>query len=278
MRQFLISRGGRWRLGLLVFSVVALALGSAGGASAAKLTVCQSGCQYTTIAAALAAASNGDPIAVGPGTYDGGFTISVSVRLVGAGQNVTTISGGNSVVTIDSAATVAISRVTISGGSADRGGGIDNQGILTLSKSTVSGNVTGSTFFAGEGGGIFNDLGRLTLVSSTVSGNTASTGGGIRNLGGTVVLIKSRISGNAGVPTSAGHEEGSGGGIANGGTITLVNTAVLGNTSFSDAPEAGGIVNEPGGVARLINSRVQGNTAETPIGGASGGGIANLDA
>lgn len=264
-----------WRLSLLVLLLVVVALLGAGGAPAATLTVCTSGCQYATIAGALAAASNGDTIAVGPGTYSGGFTIDVSVRLVGAGQHVTRISGGDSVITIGSAATVTISRVTISNGQATQfGGGIDNEGTLTLRMSTLSGNVAGG-FFPGEGGGIFNDAGRLTLAHSTVTDNVATEGGGIRNLAGTVVVINSRISGNSAAGGALPNPNGLGGGIANAGTIILIHSAVLRNTAVGDAAAGGGILNELGGVATLTNSRVEGNTAFSPIIIASGGGISN---
>jgi hypothetical protein len=132
-------------------------------------------------------------------TYSGGFTIDVSVRLVGACQMLTTISGGDSVVTIARTATVTMSRITVSDGKAtEHGGGINNEGTLTLSKSTVRDNVAGG-FLPGEGGGTFNDAGRLTLAHSTVTHNAANRsnrdrGQQDRNLAGTRLLHDSRGS------------------------------------------------------------------------------------
>jgi hypothetical protein len=86
MRQCRVWRGAR-TTALLVPIVMTLLWVGAGAASAATLTVCPSGCQYSQIGPAVAAASNGDTIRVGPGTYQGGITIDVSVRLAGAGAD-----------------------------------------------------------------------------------------------------------------------------------------------------------------------------------------------
>jgi nitrous oxidase accessory protein NosD len=100
---------------------VAAAGAASGQASAATLTVCPSGCAFSQIAPAVAAANNGDTISIAPGTYAGGFTITKSVTLAGAGADKTIISGGGPVITIgtfgaSSEPTVSISGVTITGG------------------------------------------------------------------------------------------------------------------------------------------------------------------
>jgi nitrous oxidase accessory protein NosD len=120
MRHFL-HLDGVARMVLLTAAATALLLLGAGPASAATLNVCPSGCPYTQIATALAAATDGDTIAIAPGTYAGGFTIEVSVKLAGAGAGRTTISGGGPVVTIgefgaSTEPTVSIDGVTITGG------------------------------------------------------------------------------------------------------------------------------------------------------------------
>src|SRR5262249_5751973 len=79
MRQGRLWRGARTMV-LLVPMVMTLLWAGAGAVSAATLTVCPSGCQYSQIGPAVAAASNGDTIQVGPGTYQGGITIDVSVK------------------------------------------------------------------------------------------------------------------------------------------------------------------------------------------------------
>ena len=120
--------------------------------------------------------------------------------------------------------TLSLTNCTVSGNTTDiAGGGIYNGATLTLANSTVSENI------AGDGGGIYNN-GTLTLTNSTVSGNTAWAGGGLGggegvNLYSTLTLINSTVSGN-----TAGSGEG--GGIWNAGTLALINSTVSGDIAF----------------------------------------------
>jgi hypothetical protein len=128
------------------------------------------------------------------------------------------------------------------------GGGVLNEGILTLLNGTVTGNA---------GGGLFN-YGTLTLLNSTVSGNTADWGGGLYNHG-MLTLTNSTVSGNT---------ADWGGGLYNiyDSTMTLINSTVSGNTASYDG---GGLSNHYVGTMTLINSTISGNTAP------DGGGLAN---
>jgi hypothetical protein len=251
---------GAKRLGLVALVLAALLVAGAPPASAATLQVCPSGCSFTTIAGALAAAANGDTIGIAAGTYAGGVTVDKNVTLRGEGADQTTISGGGRVVTVARGVSATIKRVTITGGNTDFGGGIFNRGTLRLKESTVSGNTASD-----NGGGIFNSFGTLTLQESTVSGNTAGrTGGGIVNggtTGGTVTLQDSTVSGNT---------ADTGGGISNvtSGTLTLKESTVSGNTA---SLFGGGILNL--GTLTLQESTVSGNTTTGGLG--FGGGIFN---
>lgn len=110
--------------------------------------------------------------------------------------NTVTILGGASVrsFTVTIGASVTINKLTMTGGNCNSvcpvgnsGGGIYNSGTLTLTNSTVSGNLASA-----GGGGIYND-GTLTLTNSTLSGNLASAGGGgILNYG-TLTLSNSTL-------------------------------------------------------------------------------------
>ena len=142
------------------------------------------------------------------------------------------------------------------------GGGINNNGTLTLTDSTVSGNTARGSYAYGGGIGSY---GTLTLINSTVSGNTAGHGGGIWSKG-TLTLTDSTVSEN----TATGTYSQGGGGIWHEGTLTLTNSTVSGNTG----DYGGGIVN--GGTLTLIHSTVSGNTAKFPGGGIYNGGTAML--
>ena len=147
---------------------------------------------------------------------------------------------------------LTLHQVTLTGGSiADAGGGIFNQGTLTLNNSTLTANT------ADAGGGIYNS-GTLTLNNSTLSGNTANFagfGGGISNYG-TLTVSNSTLSGNS---TGKG-----GGGIFNQGTLTVSNSTLSGNSANSGG---GGIFNY--GTVTVSNSTLSGNGAD------QGGGISN---
>ena len=171
---------------------------------------------------------------------------------------------------------VAISGVIIRDGSSAEGGGIRNDGILTLTNITVSNNtassgggivnfstldminstVSSNEASNGSGGGIANDSGSvLSLSNSTVTNNTAHTGsGGIMNFG-TLTLTNSTVSGN-----TAGNNSG---GIYTSDTLNLTNCTISNNTS----PFAGGIWIS-GGLAESANSII----ANNPSGGDCAGG------
>ncbi|MCA9110827.1 MAG: tandem-95 repeat protein, partial [Planctomycetaceae bacterium] len=104
------------------------------------------------------------------------------------------------------------------------------------------------------GGGIQND-GTLTLTDSTVSGNTANDGGGgISNeTGGSVLLMQSTVSGNTAVRFT-------GGGIHNSGTLTVEHSTIVGNSAGTDG---GGLVSTAlEAIATFSHTLLAGNTAD----------------
>src|SRR2546425_6300878 len=170
----------------------------------------------------------------------GDLDITDDVTITGAGAD-TTILDGNGLDRIfeiaNPASIVAISSLTIRNGNpgppgpdAD-GGGIFNQGTLTLTDVVVANNTS-----AGNGGGI-SSVNDLTLTNCVVSGNTAANfGGGIDNPL-TATLTNVTVSGN----TSGA---GGGGGIANDlsdAIVTLTNVTIADNTA--PAGSGGGFYN-----------------------------------
>jgi hypothetical protein len=267
-----LSRAGR--LALLVPAVaVAVPVVGIAQASAATVDVCPSGCPYTQLAPALAAAQSGDTITIGPGTYAGGVTIDVSVNLVGAGPGATIINGGGPVLTIglpDAASepTVKIDGVTVTGGVtignltpfSGRGGGIyipraagpSTGATVTIRNSVVRGNSVAPSVaiesddpccpFADSGGGGISNDGTLTLDHTLVSDNRAdgasglasnAVGGGILNRGlGMLTLKNSVISDNHAAVSAPNGRFTSGGGIeVVGGTLTIDHSQVSDNSA-----------------------------------------------
>jgi len=152
---------------------------------------------------------------VGGGILNGG-TLSLTDVII-SGNTAANIGGGLSsqpgAVTTLFRATIEDNNVT-----SGSGGGLGNDGTMTLIDTTVRGNRV-----RWHGGGIFQN-GSMALINSTVSGNTAVYGGAIWNLGGSLALTNSTVSSN--VATDAG-----GGGIVNEANLTLVSTTLAGNSA-----------------------------------------------
>ena len=112
-----------------------------------------------------------------------------------------------------------------------------------------------------HGGGIIND-GILTMTNSTISGNTASTGGGITN-NGTISVTESTISDNRAMGPSNGGPKSAGGGIYNNGTLTVTNSTISDNmaTESSSQVLGGGIYNNSNGSLTVTDSTISGNTS-----------------
>lgn len=147
---------------------------------------------------------------------------------------------------------LVITDSTVSGNTAEYGGGIYNYGyaIVNIEKSLLAGNTSSAI-----GGGMYNS-GSVTLADSLVYDNTSSVGAGIFNGGGDLTLVNATISGNTATA--------SGGGISNSdGDLTLNSTTVSGNSAVY---YGAGIMSDGGWAIRneidLRNSIISGNTAQ----------------
>ena len=114
---------------------------------------------------------------------------------VGRGLAVISGNGAVGVLQVNQGVTVTLTDLEITAGMATTGGGIENDGSLTLNSTTVTGNS------ATEGGGGVNNTGSLTLTGATISGNTATSGGGVNNTGTLMLSDSAAITGNS----ASGH-------------------------------------------------------------------------
>lgn len=144
-------------------------------------------------------------------------------------------------------------------GAADNntGGGIFNNGALTVTNSAISGNRA-----IIDGGGIFSK-GTLTVTNSTISGNTVVlfAGGGIFNTG-TAMLTNTTISGNLIQRNLIG-----GAAISNTGTLNLTGVTVTNNRTIAGDDICictSGIDNSSGATANLNNTIIAGNIVDFP--------------
>ena len=248
---------------LVVVVVVVVPTNAATTRLASVLCVGGGGC-YSTMQAALDASHDGDTVKLNPGTFAGGVTVAKSVNIVGAGASKSVIKGGGPVVTIfrdidPAGLTVSIKGVTITGG-VNQAAEVNFGGGVAIPSSQLPDPP-------------FNGVGAtVTIADSAITNNVVSS---------QVALPAGGFCG----PRPCGFAVG--GGIDNGGVLTVVNTRIIGNTagsapslpSLASAVFAGGINNRFTGTLVLQHSVVSGNhaIATAPNGqNADTGGINSL--
>ena len=98
---------------------------------------------------------------------------------------------GFSVFTVDAGVKAKLAGLTVTGGvgtsylNGTQGGGINNQGNLTITGCTIAGNHCGSDSYGGYGGGIYNSTGgSLLVMDSTVRSNYVQSAINSKALGG----------------------------------------------------------------------------------------------
>jgi CSLREA domain-containing protein len=206
----------------------------------------------------------------------GDLNIADTLTLKGAGAATTFVDGGGEhptavdrVLRVQPNVTATISGITVQYGAKSAGGGIYNQGALTLSQVSVVKNT------ADIGGGIQN-YGTLTLLDSLVAGNLAHIGGGGINNDtlGAIIVRRSAISDNL-VDGENIAFIGQGGGIANDGQATIEDSRLERNALRGDFTYGAGI-DQTGGQLTLRDSRVALNVS-AGFAQAWGGGISNRD-
>jgi parallel beta-helix repeat protein len=259
--------------------------------ASATLTVCSSGCGFSTIQLAINAASPNDVIKVAAGTYAEHIVIAKSIALIGGWNNppafVTRTLGAS---IIDGSNT---GRVVLITGTASITPLIDG---FTIQH----GNAASAAIDVGKGSGVYINRAQATLQNNSIISNSSnganSFGGGISILGSTAVVSNNLIAANT---VTATLESSSGGaGIyvlyaspfiysntiqdntayGNGGGIYVVNNTVpesptiqknliQGNRSLPSSLSNGGGVHviAVGGLSVVDANRLYNNTSENGV-------------
>lgn len=206
----------------------------------------------------LAGDGRPDHITIPPGTYAiaidgvfeqqalaGDFDLTDDVILQGFGADQTIIDGGG----IDRVFDVVAGVVRIDG--------------MTIRGGTI---LDAEDLLESNGGGIRNE-GDLTIVNSTITGNLSTVGSGVANYNGTLRIMQSVITGNGGGATQRG------GGVDNFASYYSARLSITDSTLTGNRADAGGGISNLGedglATATIASSTLSGNTAQM------GGGIAN---
>jgi CSLREA domain-containing protein len=271
---------------------------------------CDSDCSLREAVAAANSATTDDTIDFQPSVFGtpktivlggtqlyigGTLTVGGTLTINGPGSQNLVISGNNRSRTflIGQSSVLLMSGVTLSDGNDEGGGAVRNFGTLTLINAVVSNST------ANQGGGIDNNENHadLTLINSTIMNNTARGGGGGIVSFNKLSVINSTIRDNtapygAGIWTdntlypravlidrstisnnrSVGVLGENGGGITCGGTATIRNSTISGNTTSG---HGGGISNS--GTLIMSQNVIADNTASSLGGGISNRGSLTLD-
>jgi parallel beta-helix repeat protein len=122
----------------------------------ATYTVCGSGCNFTSIQAAINAANNSDTLNVLAGSYSENIDVAKSLQIMGTGADVTSIkalSAGDHVVDVR-AANVTISGFNISGATGSNMAGVylGSSNLSLITNNNISRNYYGISFGANVAG------------------------------------------------------------------------------------------------------------------------------
>jgi Ca2+-binding RTX toxin-like protein len=233
---------------------------------------------------AIAVATSGETIDFDASLTSGGFapilltngqlTVGKNLTIQGPAANLMSVDaqGNSRVFTINAGFDVNISGLTITGGHATgvNGGGLHSSGALTLERVVVSDNHSDLA-----GGGIYNNHGDLTIIDSTIESNDAAQGAGIFHYGngggGSLNLLNSAVLSNATFAAGSGTHYGGGVFIYSFGapyaTASIVNSTI----SHNSAGIGGGMIINGSPTVNFVNSTITANTV-----GGNGGGIYSI--
>ena len=246
-------------------------------------SVCASGCDFTTIQAAVDAtgtAGNAIIQITGDEHTEAGIVIhkGTAVTIRGARPSHTVVQAHDTqgkaperVFLVEEDARLVLERLTVRHGRPSNdeacGGGILNLGSLTLRQCSVETNQSNS------GAGICT-RGTLTVINSTIRDNLADgvgpsgyecgSGAGIKCERGALALMNSTVSGNTSEDADIHADRARGGGVhvACNCTAVFTNSTISGNTSVA---YAGGVYVK--GNLRLVHCTITNNATEGEGGG-----------
>jgi CSLREA domain-containing protein len=264
------------------FNVNSLADGSDATAGDGNCATAGGVCTLRAAVEESASTVPADEIVLGPGVHSVSPFVSVQshdVTIRGAGARATAIQGtpgGQGVLFLDNTNT-QIRDLRLTGAVSDVAGGglsVGGVGSVLVERVAVTGNQVSTSGYSGEGGGVSKSgSGSLTIRSSLVSANSVSTshptftygayGGGIAHTGGTLTVVNTTIEGN----TATGDV---GAGAYGGGFYTSAGTAILRNVTLArnsvGGPSAhgGNLAADFTGQVTVENTIVAQGTAPTP--------------
>ncbi len=266
---------------------------------AETITVCASGCDYTSINAAIAAASDGDVIQLAAETYFEGEVVDTqgkSIVLRGSvgpdGNPESEISGGGQHRVLvcrsgESAGTRIESLVIRDGLRRSSGGG--GAAVVECSPWFVDcvfvGNVTtNDSFLTGGGGGVLVYYGNPRFEDCIFEENTAPLGGGLRTIGSSVLVNNGVVARNAALDSGGGIDAYTSGitlssvlmedntaSIRGGGMHAISTNVAINFSTFRDnqAGSGGGVSLQGFDVQSVLSSTFSGNVATSNNGGAA---------
>ncbi len=279
------------------------------------ITVCSSGCGYTTIQAAINAAGNGDTILVDEGTYSENITFptdarGITVKATGTAANtIIRGSGANAAVvtfsaaaavakldgfTLDNQASNSLTRgVAISGGatptiknciikgntptSSAVGAGVYITGAGATLENTIIGQSGAANTTAGNGGGLYATTSTydITLTGCTIAYNTSG------NIGGGVyfsALTGAITFSGCTIDHNTSVNTGGAGMYVTSSSVTLANTDITNNVLTGSASGGGlWLGGADTAKATITGGSITGNTATSGGGGIYIAGGADLD-
>ncbi|MDH4099374.1 MAG: hypothetical protein OEV28_02215 [Nitrospirota bacterium] len=264
----------------LLFLAALAGLPSVSAAAPLEITVCSSGCYYSTIQGAINVAYTDDTILVSDGTYAENINFkgkniivksvngAASTKIVGSGAN-------NPVVTFSTSepASTLLQGFTIDNkagaNSLTRGVFISNSAKPTIKNCVIQGNNVLTNYVQGAGIYISGSSSGATIQNVTVGGdasnkNVGAKGSGIYVASGTsgvVTISDSTISYNSATQN--------GGGImveSNAATMVLTNTSIANNTAMYNS---GGIYSAS--PVSITGGNISNNTVSNS--GSLGGGV-----